>query len=62
MLVEPSRLFGPDPTPVSMERSGDRVLLAPEGVALLPRGFDKRLRAYHGGLDPREVEIPLLVG
>jgi hypothetical protein len=62
MLVEPSRLFGPDPTPVSMQRSGDRILLAPEGVALLPRGFDKRLRAYHGGLDPREVEIPLLVG
>jgi hypothetical protein len=61
-LVEPSLLFGPDPADAAMERSGKSVLLAPEGVVLLPRGFDKRLRAYHGGLDPLEVEIPLLVG
>jgi predicted AlkP superfamily pyrophosphatase or phosphodiesterase len=61
-LVVPAALFGPDPAAVSMQRSGKVVLLAPKGVALLPRGFDKRLRAYHGGLDPREVEIPLLVG
>lgn len=60
--VEPSHLFGPDPSPTALERSGNGVLIAPEGLALLPRGFDKRLKAYHGGLDPREMEIPLLMG
>lgn len=61
-VVSPSQLFGPDLSPEALARSGTGILLAPEGRALLPRGFDKRLRAYHGGLDPREVEIPLLVG
>jgi len=61
-VVTPTRLFGRDPTPAALARSGTRILIAPEGRALLPRGFDKRLHAYHGGLDPREVEIPLLVG
>lgn len=61
-VVEPARLLGRDPSPVALARSGTRVLIAPDGLVLLPRGFDKRLHAYHGGLDPREVEIPLLVG
>lgn len=61
-IVEPFRLFGPDPSPTAMARSGTGVLIAPDGLVLLPRGFDKRLHAYHGGLDPHEVEIPLLVG
>lgn len=61
-LIDPIPLFGPDPTPSALERVSSRMLLAPEGKALLPRGFDKRLKAYHGGLDRREVEIPLLVG
>jgi hypothetical protein len=39
----------------------DALLLAPEGKVILPRGFDKRLRGYHGGLDEREVRVPLLV-
>ncbi len=59
---DPSHLFGPDPSLTAQARSGTGILLAPEGLVLLPRGFDKRLHAYHGGLDPREVEIPLLVG
>lgn len=61
-LVDPISLIGPAPGPAALARLGTRILLAPEGKALLPRGFDKRLRAYHGGIDPREVEIPLLVG
>lgn len=61
-VVEPSKLLGADPSSAALERSGSEILIAPEGLVLLPRGFDKRLRAYHGGLDPREVEIPLLVG
>lgn len=43
-------------------RRPDAVLLAPPGSLLLPRGFDKRLTGYHGGLHPAEVEIPLLAG
>lgn len=42
-------------------RLPDRLLLAPRGRLLLPRSFDKRLVGYHGGLEPEEVEIPLLV-
>lgn len=61
-LADPLQLLGPDPSPSALERIGSRILLAPQGVVLLPRGFDKRLRAYHGGVDPREVEIPLLIG
>jgi predicted AlkP superfamily pyrophosphatase or phosphodiesterase len=44
------------------ERLPDAVLAAPPGRVLLPKGFDKRLIGYHGGLDSREVDIPLLVG
>lgn len=39
----------------------DGVLLADRGRVLLPGHMDKRLIGYHGGLDPEEVEIPLLV-
>jgi hypothetical protein len=38
------------------------VLAAPEGKVILPKGFDKRLVGYHGGLAYQEVEVPLLVG
>lgn len=42
-------------------RLPDAVLLARPGAVLLPWGFDKRLRGYHGGLEPIEVDIPLLL-
>ncbi|MGH8924202.1 MAG: alkaline phosphatase family protein [Acidimicrobiia bacterium] len=42
-------------------RLPNAVLLAPPGSVILPPGFDKRLRGYHGGLEPVEVEIPLLM-
>lgn len=61
-LVDGAELIGPNPTPQAMSRLGDMLLLAPENRALIPRGFDKRLRCYHGGLTPAEMEIPLLVG
>lgn len=61
-LVGPTALLGPNPSADAIARSGSHLLLAPEGKALLPRGFDKRLRAYHGGLAPAELEIPLLIG
>lgn len=61
-LVDPLQWLGPDPTEKTHSHVGERLLVAPEGKAVLPRGFDKRLRCYHGGLMPEEVEIPLLVG
>lgn len=61
-LVDPLPLLGPDPTPKTRSHVGDRLLLAPPGKVILPRGFDKRLRCYHGGLMREEVEIPLLQG
>ena len=61
-LIASWGLLGPDPTEETVSHLGERLLLAPDGKVLLPRGFDKRLRCYHGGLMPEEVEIPLLVG
>ena len=56
------RLFEPATHPQIDERLPDAVLLAPDRRLLIPPGFDKRLVGYHGGLDPREATIPLLVG
>ncbi|HUF15478.1 MAG TPA: alkaline phosphatase family protein [Acidimicrobiia bacterium] len=61
-LVDPALLFGPDPTEETLGHLGQRILLAPPGKAVIPRGFDKRLRCYHGGLMLEELEVPLLVG
>lgn len=61
---EPLRaLFGPPGSdhPELAGRFPDAALLAPPGKVLLPRGFDRRLVGYHGGLDPRERRVPLLV-
>jgi hypothetical protein len=59
-----SAWFGsdPDPHPELAERMPDLVALAADDRLLLPRGFDKRLVGYHGGLRRSEVEIPLLIG
>jgi hypothetical protein len=61
-LAEPAPLLGPDLSVDARARLGETVLLAPPGKAIIPRGFDKRLRCYHGGLSDEEVKIPLLVG
>lgn len=56
-------LYGPGPEhPELTGRIPDAVVLAPPGRLILPRGFDKRLTGYHGGLEPAERRIPLLVG
>ena len=52
----------PDPHPDLAERLPHLVALAPDDHLLLPRGFDRRLVGYHGGLRREEVEIPLLIG
>jgi hypothetical protein len=60
--TDPLALLGPDPIPEAESRVGDVLLLAPSGKVLLPPGFDKRLRSYHGGRARDELEIPLLIG
>ena len=62
VLDDPVGLIGPDPTRESLARLGEKVLLPPDDLAVIPSGFDKRLVCYHGGLSRAEVEIPLLVG
>ncbi|HEX6221801.1 MAG TPA: alkaline phosphatase family protein [Acidimicrobiia bacterium] len=61
-LADPVPLLGPNISADAASRLGEKVLLAPPGKAILPRGFDKRLRCYHGGLSDEELKIPLLVG
>ncbi len=43
------------------DRMPDALLDPPADRLILPRGFDKRLVGYHGGLTPAELDIPLLV-
>jgi Type I phosphodiesterase / nucleotide pyrophosphatase len=62
VLVDPESLLGPTIGGLALERLAPHMILAPDGKVLLPRGFDKRLRAYHGGLAPAELDLPLLVG
>ena len=60
-LTNPADLVGPSPTATTKARLGERVLLPPDDLVVIPKGFDKRLACYHGGLSRAEVEIPLVV-
>lgn len=61
-LPELLRWLGQEPSHPQLEhRLPDRLLLASPGTVLLPRPFDKRLVGYHGGLEPAEALVPLLV-
>jgi hypothetical protein len=60
-LVDPTGLIGPNPSVAALKRVGHDLLLPPDDMVILPPGFDKRLRCYHGGLSAAEIEIPLLV-
>lgn len=60
------KLWGPapaadDPTALTSILEPDGAFLADRGRALIPGHMDKRMVGYHGGLDPGEIEIPLLV-
>ena len=61
-LIDPAVVYGSKLSNAARSRIGQALVLAPPGKVILPPGFDKRLRAYHGGLDPAEVEVPLLIG
>ena len=43
------------------DREPDGVFIADEERVVVPGHMDKRLVGYHGGLDPRELKIPLLI-
>ena len=62
VLADPLELVGPAAIETSAARLGEKVLIPPEDLVVLPSGFDKRLRCYHGGLSRAEVEIPVLIG
>ena len=51
-----------DAHPQFPERAPSGVVLADTGRLIVPGHMDRRLIGYHGGLDPEELEIPLLVG
>jgi hypothetical protein len=44
------------------QRLPDGLLVPDRDVVLLPSSMDSRMVGYHGGLDEREIEIPLLIG
>ncbi len=60
--VPPESFLGDELGDVARSHLGEALILAPEGKVILPRGFDKRLVCYHGGLSEEELRIPLLIG
>ncbi len=60
--VDGLSLLGPDPTEATIGRAPELWVHAPPDSGLYPPAFDRRLHAYHGGLSPDEMEIPLLLG
>ena len=61
LIEDPRELFGPGDHPSLGDRLPDLVLLADDDTLLIPSWMDDRLIGYHGGLDPRELDIPLIV-
>ena len=53
--------LGPGDHPELTSRIPSHLLLADQDQLLIPRYMDSRLVGYHGGLDPREAVVPLLV-
>jgi hypothetical protein len=63
MPIEEVRGFwGPPPSHPELDgRLPDGLLVPPGDVVLLPASMDSRMLGYHGGLDERELKIPLLI-
>lgn len=62
VIDNPLPYYGPGKHPKLAERAPDKIVLAHKDQLLIPRYMDDRLVGYHGGLDPREAVVPLLVG
>lgn len=61
LVADPRPLLGPGDHPSLGDRSPSHVLLAHRGRLVIPSFMDDRLVGYHGGLEPEELEVPLLV-
>lgn len=61
LITDPRPLFGPGAHPDLPGRLPTHLLLTDRGRLLLPSFMDDRLVGYHGGLEPEEIEVPLLV-
>ncbi|NND01351.1 MAG: hypothetical protein HKN91_01055 [Acidimicrobiia bacterium] len=61
-FAEVSAWWGPGPDhPKFTERAPDGVLMADEGHILMHKHSDDRMVGHHGGLEPSERRIPLLL-
>lgn len=61
LIDDPRPLLGPGDHPDLAHRAPSHVLLSDRGKLVIPSFMDDRLVGYHGGLEPEEVEVPLLV-
>lgn len=62
LVSDPRSYYGPGDHEDLGERLPTHLVMADPEHLLIPRYMDDRLVGYHGGLDPREAEVPLLVG
>lgn len=60
--LDGAELLGADPSEKTLSHLPDAWVAAPDGAGFFPPAFDRRLHAYHGGLSPDEMKIPLLMG
>lgn len=54
-------MFGPGDHPSLAERMPTHAVVADRGHLLIPSFMDDRLIGHHGGLEPEELDVPLLV-
>lgn len=53
--------FGPGRHPALADRLPSHAVVAERGALLIPSFMDDRLIGHHGGLEPEELRVPLLV-
>lgn len=61
LLDDPRPLFGPGDHPSLADRLPTHALAVDRGRLVIPSYMDDRLVGYHGGAEPEELEVPLLV-
>jgi hypothetical protein len=61
LLHDPRPLFGPGDHPALAHRLPSHAFLVDRGRLVIPSFMDDRLVGYHGGLEPEELEVPLVV-
>jgi hypothetical protein len=61
LVDDPRPFFGPGDHEALATRLPTHLVLADRGKLIIPSFMDDRLVGYHGGLEPEELEVPLLV-